>query len=76
MEQAGLPMSGYQSWLSELWQDYPVLTANFYGKEETAGKLSFHEVDEIRSEGKIQDYAILQYNDLSDSKNRIENFFE
>lgn len=67
MEKAGLEKTGYQQYLNELRTLYPIVTANFY--MDKAGK--FYEY----SGGELNDYAILQYNDLVDKNKRVERFF-
>lgn len=71
LERIGLPLSGYQTWLSKLREEYPVVTANFYMDQQ-----GFHEWDELAEDSMVRDYSILQYNNLSDWKHRIQNFFD
>ena len=55
-------------------KEVPVLTSNGYWGAD--GK--FYNVEDKTSPyyELLQEYAILQYNDLSDYKNRAEEFFE
>lgn len=78
LEKIGLPLSGYQTYLSGLREEYPVITANFYADrtDPQSLELSFHEWDELSKDSAVKDYSILQYNDLSDWKHRLTNFFE
>lgn len=80
LSEAGLPLSGYQTWLKGLQEEYPVVTANFYAEfsesAEEKNDLIFREWEELPGNTKIADYAILQYNNLSDWKHRILNFFD
>lgn len=71
MDTAGLEKTGYQSWLEKLQQQYPVVTANFY--QGTDG--TFCQWSNEKQSGILNDYAILQYNNLVDKKQRIKNFF-
>lgn len=49
----------------------PVVTANFY--QGTDG--TFQQWSNEKQSGILNDYAILQYNNLVDKKHRIKNFF-
>lgn len=73
-EKAGLPLSGYQTWLSQLRETLPVITANVFidsdGNVYPAG-----DSDETPYADVINDYAILQYNHLFDKTGRDETFF-
>ena len=74
MEKAGLGKSGYQEYLDQLSESYPVITANFYQDE--SGKLQ--KIEKLsRSENpySLYGYGVLQYNDLCDPKNRLKGFF-
>lgn len=76
LEKTGIPLSGYQSWLSELRETYPVITGKFYAAQDEEGNLSFHDWEELSADSAINDYGILQYNNISDWKHRLTNFFE
>ena len=83
LEKIGLGLSGYQSWLSDLRQKYPVVTGNFYGEyagnEDNTGQeneIVFYDWEDLSGDSDIHDYSILQYNNISDSKHRLTNFFE
>lgn len=66
METAGLPLTGYQKYLSALSDTYPVVTANFC-----------RDADGVSCpQETLKDYAILQYNNLVDKGKRISGFFE
>ena len=75
LNKIGLPLSGYQTWLSGLREEYPVITANFYA-DGTATDLIFHKWEELPSDTKMDDYHILQYNNLNDWKHRLTDFFD
>lgn len=71
LENAGLPLSGYQKFLSGLMEELPVITANVYrGTDGT-----FYSRTDGAYEDVLDDYRILQYNYLVDGKNRMEEFF-
>lgn len=71
LETAGLPLNDYQCWLGTLAEEYPVVTANFY--KDSSGNI--YQWEEEKPET-LQDYAVLQYNNLVDDKHRISGFFE
>lgn len=71
LENAGLPLSGYQKFLSGLMEELPVITGNVYrGTDGT-----FYSRTDGAYEDVLDDYRILQYNYLVDGKNRMEEFF-
>ncbi len=71
MEKAGIPKTRYQEYLTELRKDYPVVTANFF---QTADGKFYDYADTEQKDG-LNNYAILQYNDIVDKTNRLEGFF-
>jgi len=71
LEKAGLPLTGYQKFLTQLRSVLPVITANVYIDAE--GNY-YNSTDNPYAE-QLQDYAILQYNNLFDDKNRVDSFF-
>lgn len=71
MDKTGLPKTGYQNYLSELRKDYPVVTANFF---QTADRV-FHDYTDSKEKSGLDPYAVLQYNDVVDKKNRLAGFF-
>ena len=74
MDTANLPMTGYQKFLSQLWETAPVINTvgigdaqgNWYGENAVLPE----ELD-----GAIEDYKVLLYNNVFDKKDRAENFF-
>lgn len=76
MEKAGLPKTGYQEYLTQLQKDFPVVTANFFmsGEEQAFHELSENGADDS-DRNSLNSYAILQYNNIVDSKRRLEGFF-
>lgn len=73
-EAAGMELTPMNRFLSDLYKEVPILTANgYYGSN---GKL--YPVQEKKSPyyEKIKEYQILQYNTLFDGEHRIEGFFD
>ena len=69
----GGQLTGFQKFLSELQNDIPVICAHGYWGNDG----SFYKPDDSSSPyyGKYLEYAILQYNYLFDSANRLRGFF-
>lgn len=74
METIDGELTGFQKFQQDLQKEIPVLTSNGYWGAD--GK--FYSVDDKNSPyyDLIQEYAMLQYNDMTDYKNRVEDFFE
>lgn len=74
METIDGDLTGFQKFQQDLQKEIPVLTSNGYWGAD--GK--FYSVDDKNSPyyDLIQEYAMLQYNDMMDYKNRVEDFFE
>ncbi len=72
MEAAGLPLSGYQRFLSEQMERFPVVNGNVYRDSE--GTFYSYGTDEEKESG-LSDYKILQYNHLVDNGHRDDAFF-
>ena len=74
METIDGELTGFQKFQQDVMKEVPVLTSNGYWGAD--GK--FYNVEDKTSPyyELLQEYAILQYNDLSDYKNRAEEFFE
>lgn len=73
-ETMGGELTGFQKFLQDVREQIPVLTGNgYWGADE-----NFYSLDDETSPyyELLQEYAILQYNDLSDNKNRLDEFFE
>ena len=76
MEKAGLPMTGYQTFLSQLRQSFPVISANVIIDKD--GKIYAGSTSAQRSSAykeMLGEYAVLQYNHLFDTSHRQEDFF-
>lgn len=74
METIDGELTGFQKFQQDLQKEIPVLTSNGYWGAD--GK--FYSVDDKNSPyyDLIQEYAMLQYNDMTDYENRVEDFFE
>ena len=74
METIDGDLTGFQKFQQDIQKEIPVLTSNGYWGAD--GK--FYSVDDKNSPyyDLIQEYAMLQYNDMTDYKNRVEDFFE
>ncbi len=73
-EKAGLPLNGYQTYLSELRKTLPVITANVM--VDSKGEMyPVADAGETAYAQLMNDYAILQYNHLFDKNNRRNGFF-
>lgn len=71
---AGMEMTAFDCFLQDLYEEIPVLSVNgFYDKEGV-----YYEVGtkETPYDEALNQYWILEYNTLFDSKNRIEKFFD
>ena len=72
MKVIGGKMTGYQKYLMDLYEQVPMITANAY--QGADGEL--HELDDkSQYSDLIQEYQMIQYNNLFDSKNRLEEFY-
>lgn len=72
MQQAGLKMSPYQTFLMKLYDKLPVLNA--MGAMDAEGNYYPSGLDSPYKE-LVEEYQILQYNNLIDTKNTVESFF-
>lgn len=68
----GANMTGYNKYLLDLQKKVPVITANGYIGDD--GVLYGWE-DALSYEDLLSEYRMLQYNNLFDSKNRVDEFF-
>ncbi|MDO4307292.1 MAG: sulfatase-like hydrolase/transferase [Eubacteriales bacterium] len=72
MKVIGGKMTGYQKYLMDLYEKIPMITANGYRGDD--GEL--HELDEESEYSELlNEYKILQYNNMFDTLNRIEEFY-
>lgn len=72
LKAAGIPTTDYQDYLWELMETLPVISAN--GFQDANG--TFYDWSDDDYADCLNEYKILQYNHLVDSKNRIESFYE
>ena len=71
MENAGIPLTGYQTFLKDLMETLPVINANVYRDADG----NFYQYEDDAYEEELNDYRILQYNHLVDKKHRDSTFF-
>ena len=73
MEVAGLPLTDYQQYLSQLHTKIPVINANGYLGDDGQWYL----IDDKTSPyaDLVADYDKVQYNNLFDTENRVENLY-
>lgn len=71
LSKAGLPLTGYQSFLENLRKTIPVITGNVYIDKDG----NYHQYSDNSFSEMLNQYSILQYNHLSDAKNRVNDFF-
>lgn len=71
MENAGIPLTGYQTFLKKLMETLPVINANVYRDADG----NFYNYEEDAYSGELKDYQMLQYNHLVDKKHRDDTFF-
>lgn len=71
LSKAGLPLTGYQTFLENLRKTIPVITGNVYIDKDGY----YHQYSEDSFSELLNQYSILQYNHLSDGKNRVNDFF-
>lgn len=75
METAGLPLTGYQQFLSALHETVPALNANGYLDTEGRWHQRVDTMDTAAQEA-LNEYKMLQYNELFDSReDRLADFF-
>ena len=76
VEEAGLPLSGYQKFLLNQQKTIPALAAGAYiDRNGTYHSWAGLDQDE-ENRGKINDYNTLEYNHLIDGKNRADEVFQ
>mgnify|MGYP002709813735 CR=1 FL=1 len=74
LEAAGMKMSPFNRFLSDMHNEVPILTSHgYYGNDGV-----YYSLDDTTSPyySSLENYHILQYNDLFDKKNRIDGFFD
>ena len=73
LEGCGLPLTRYQEFLLSLQEQLPVICAGAYVDRDGVYH-SYNEEDGANGEA-LNEYAILQYNHMSDIKNRVTEIF-
>ena len=68
----GMPMTGYDKYLMDLYKDVPVINALYY--QDAKGNMYDPDYETPYDE-QVLDYSIVQYNGLVDGKHRVEDFF-
>ncbi len=73
LEAAGLPLTPYQQYLAELSKTLPVITTVGY----RAPDGSWYRLDDADGPcaGQVENYRKVQYNNLLDQKNRLDDLF-
>lgn len=74
MEQANIPLTGYQTFLKELQEEIPVITANMI-MDRDGNRYRYDERENIDEE-LLKKYRMLVYNHLADREGRVDGFFE
>lgn len=74
LEAAQLPMTAYQEFLSELWEEIPVINSVGYLE---AGGIFTDDATDLSKEAQnlIGKYKIAQYNGIFDKKSMVRDFF-
>ncbi|MCC8105331.1 MAG: sulfatase-like hydrolase/transferase [Clostridiales bacterium] len=72
LEAAGVPLTEYQTYLSELMETLPIINANAY--RDADGTFYAWDTDDTY-DSILNTYQILQYNHLVDAKNTLVSFF-
>lgn len=70
MEAADIPLTGYQQYLKNLMESYPIVNGNVY--QDSEGSFYSYTDEEPFL---LEEYKILQYNHLVDAQNRADRFF-
>ena len=72
MQLAGMKLTGYNKYLLDLQKELPIISAVCYQGDDGV----FHEIDEkTKYSKKIEEYKMIQYNNLFDIENRNNAFF-
>ncbi len=74
LKTAGLGMSGYQQYTTELMKDIPIFSV--YGCFDKNGKLFEYDDKNSGYYDRINKYNIAQYNNMHDVKHRVNKFFD
>lgn len=69
----GMPMTGFDKYLMDLYKELPVINAICY--EDTEGKV-YDPSEPSKFDDRLNEYSQVQYNGLIDYKDRVDAFFE
>ncbi|MDO4556190.1 MAG: LTA synthase family protein [Lachnospiraceae bacterium] len=69
----GLPMTGYNKYLMDLYEKLPVVSQICY--KDSEGNTYDPEDENFPYEEELEEYHVLQYNNMFDTSNRVEDFF-
>lgn len=69
----GMPLTGFDKYLLDLYKDLPVINAICY--EDAEGKV-YDPSEGSKYDEKLNEYEQIQYNGLIDHRNRVNEFFE
>ena len=72
LEVANQPLTGYNKFLKSLYNKYPVINKNIY--IDSNGE--YNQIIEGNEPSEINDYEIIQYNNMFDNKKKQNVFFE
>ncbi|MCD8012632.1 MAG: LTA synthase family protein [Lachnospiraceae bacterium] len=72
LEAAGVPLTDYQTYLSELMETLPIINANAY--RDSSGTFYAWDTDDTYDDI-LNEYQMLAYNHLVDTKHRLSWFF-
>lgn len=72
LQTAGVPLTPYQTYLTRLKKEVPVITALVSIDKDGL----YHERGASDIYDRLYAYSVFQYNDIADTKNRIEKFFK
>ena len=71
LENANVPLTGYQEFLQQLMETLPVISGTAYRDAEG----TFYSLSDDTYADAMNDYKILQYNYMVDQENRLDSFF-
>ena len=68
----GMPMTGFDKYLLDMYNELPVINAIFY--EDSEGNI-YKPDDRTEFKDRLNEYGQIQYNGLIDYRNRVDEFF-
>lgn len=75
MKEAGLPMTEYQEFLTDLRKQIPVICANTYIDQSGTYHSWQDQEEDQENKDALNEYNVLEYNHLVDVKNRVDEIF-